>query len=100
VGEVKEGAVSEIETAAHNVRRGIKIHQRRIVCRALMWEAIRRAVTEENVRRVLDALGPEERKYLRDIYDEFPPSLWSCCPPDEHSRCAAIEQWCQQPPNE
>jgi hypothetical protein len=88
--------MSAIEVAVGAVRRGIKCHQRGIVCRAVMWEAVRRAITEENVQFVLDALAPEEQRYLRDVYDEFPPSLWSCCSQDEHARCAAIEQWCEQ----
>jgi hypothetical protein len=86
-----------MDEVLRTVRLRIREHQRGIFCRAVMWEAIRCAVTEENVCRALDSLAPEERKYLRAVYEEFPPSLWSDCPSDELSRCAVIEQWCQQP---
>lgn len=93
--------MSAIDTAARDVRRGIKSHQRHIVCRALMWEAILNAVTGDNVHEVLESLPPEEQAYLREVYEEFPPSLWAGGSADEQQRrCAAIAQWCQQPKQE
>jgi hypothetical protein len=77
------------------VRKRITQCRRDIFCRAEMWAGILTAVTVENAHVVLDALPPEDQRYLLDVYAAWPPSLWSCRSPEQHPLCAAVEAWCR-----
>ena len=83
------------EGAVKDVQKRIEQHQLAIVCRALMWEGIVAGLSVERAGEVLDSLPPEDQRYLRDVYAEWPPSL-RAQREELHPVCAAVETWCNR----
>jgi hypothetical protein len=86
--------MNPLDAAVHKVRIRMKQHQRGIFCRAEMWATIRATITTENAHAVLNSLTAEERAYLRAVYEEWAPSLWSGSSLEDEPLSAAIEAWC------
>ena len=89
--------MSEATDVVRNVVRFIKQHRNKIVCRAVMWDAILDGFAGHEPRVILDALSADDRRYLRAVYDEFTPSL-HCRRPEDDPILVQLESWCQQSP--